>query len=326
MTLAIETTQLIKTFTKPARWWRRHPQQEPTAVNGINLAIPHGELFGLLGPNGAGKTTLVKMLCTLILPTSGHLAVAGHTLDQAAAIRAAIGLVPADERSLYWRLTGRQNLQFFAVLYGLRGAAINQRVDEVLDAVNLLGQANRPFSHFSTGMKQRLAIARGLLHRPQILFLDEPTRSLDPVATESLHQLLLQLQAEQNITIFLITHDLNEAEKLCHRVAVMHKGDILALDHPNNLRQKLQTHLQYAIRTNHLTPHQQTKLQQIHAPTTFDTIQNNHIIHFEASETDQTLTNILDYLRQQQYPIHSIHGAPPTLEKVFQQLTRETTP
>jgi ABC-2 type transport system ATP-binding protein len=143
------------------------------------------------------------------------------------AIRAAVGLVVTDERSFYWRLTGRQNLELLCLALWLAGSCeAEQRVAEVLTAVEMTERAEDQFGHYSTGMRQRLAMARSLLHRPQILFLDEPTRSLDPGAQVRLHQLLQQLAGERGVTIFLITHDLSEAEKLCERVAVMHQGRV----------------------------------------------------------------------------------------------------
>ncbi|MEJ2748263.1 MAG: ABC transporter ATP-binding protein [Anaerolineae bacterium] len=221
---AIEARHLSKQFDKPQGWRRLARMTPVTAVSDLSLAIPEGELFGLLGPNGAGKTTLVKMLCTLILPSSGGVTVAGHDLAEAGAIRAAVGLVVSDDRSFYWRLSARRNLVFFAAMHGLYGRAAAERIDQVLADVDLLDVADRRFGQFSSGMKQRLAVARSLLHRPRILFLDEPSRSLDPTATHRLHTLIRRLMAEQEMTIFLITHDLAEAEALCDRVAFMHRG------------------------------------------------------------------------------------------------------
>ncbi|MFZ0545339.1 MAG: ABC transporter ATP-binding protein, partial [Candidatus Promineifilaceae bacterium] len=245
--LAIETRNLTKTFEPPRGWRRLARRRGTTAVKDVNLTVETGELFGLLGPNGAGKTTLVKMLCTLILPTSGSATIAGYPMSRAGHIRQHVGLVVTDERSFYWRMTARQNLQFFASLYGLHGNAANNRVQNVLEAVDLEEDAERPFSNYSSGMKQRLAIARSLLHMPRILFLDEPSRSLDPVATIRLHNLILDLMARQTMTIFLITHDLLEAEKLCGRVAVMDEGRIRVVGRPSDLRRQLQPRQRYSV-------------------------------------------------------------------------------
>ncbi len=244
---AIEARTLRKVFHPPRSLRRPFVRPEPvTAVAGVDLQVGRGELFGLLGPNGAGKTTLIKMLCTLILPTAGHARVMGHDLNDEGAIKQSVGLVVSDERSFYWRLTARKNLIFFAAMVGLHGRAAHQRVEEVLQAVELTEAAGRRFSAFSTGMRQRLAIARGLLHRPQLLFLDEPTRSLDPLAAGRLHNLVRGL-VDEGVTVLLTTHNLSEAEALCGRVAVMHRGRLLACAPPDQLQQALRPGERYRL-------------------------------------------------------------------------------
>jgi ABC-2 type transport system ATP-binding protein len=323
MELAIETHHLTKAFEKPRGWRRLARQPAVTAVNDVTLAVEKGELFGLLGPNGAGKTTLVKMLCTLILPTSGTAAVAGYPLSQPGAIRAAVGLVVSDERSFYWRLSGRENLQFFAAMYQLPGREAGRRVEQALDEVDLLPYAGQVFQNYSTGMRQRLAIARSLLHRPQVLFLDEPSRSLDPVATARLHDLVLGLIDRHRVTVFLITHDLLEAEKLCRRVAVLHRGRIRAVGKPADLRRRLQPHLHYTVRSQTLPPEAAGSLRQF-APDLHLLTENGYSeVTFEAGENDGRLTAVLDYLRQHGRLIHSIQGQLPTLEEVFAHYTSE---
>ncbi|MEM7113344.1 MAG: ABC transporter ATP-binding protein, partial [Chloroflexota bacterium] len=242
--MMINIQALSKRFERPSL---RKNGEGITAVHPLTLTIPQGELFGLLGPNGAGKTTLVKMLCTLVLPTSGQATIAGYSLDQGSAIRSTVGLVLSDERSFYWRLSAQRNLAFFAAMHGLRGAKARERVVAVLRDVDLADVGKRPFGQLSSGMKQRLAIARGLLHQPQILFLDEPSRSLDPVATQNLHELIQRLRQEQGMTIFLITHDLAEAEKLCDRVGLMHKGKLGKIGSPATLRRELWTKRRYLL-------------------------------------------------------------------------------
>ncbi|MDT8305256.1 MAG: ABC transporter ATP-binding protein [Anaerolineae bacterium] len=289
----------------------------------MSLQIAAGETFGLLGPNGAGKTTLVKMLCTLILPTSGSAQVAGYSLGQPAGIRAGVGLVVTDERSFYWRLTGRQNLAFFAAMHGLQGAEAKERMVEVLAAVELEDRADAPFSHYSTGMRQRLSMARSLLHRPQLLFLDEPTRSLDPVAQARLHRLLQQLASERGVTIFLITHDLAEAEKLCERVAVMHEGQVKVVGSPAALRRQIVRHLSYRVRVHRWQPAFEAQLRQWLPGLAVEAGTGHTWLRFEAAEGDGVLDRILDYLRTSGVGIESIEGAPPTLEEVFSYFTGE---
>lgn len=323
MEFAIETHHLTKLFEKPRGWRRLARRPAVTAVNDVTLSVEKGELFGLLGPNGAGKTTLVKMLCTLILPNSGTAMVAGYPLGKPGAIRAAVGLVVSDERSFYWRLSGRENLQFFAAMYQLKSKEANQRVEEVLADVDLLGYADKTFQTYSTGVRQRLAIARSLLHRPQVLFLDEPSRSLDPVATGRLHDLVLEMINKHQVTVFLITHDLLEAEKLCQRVAVLHRGRIRAIGKPADLRRQLQPHLHYTIRAQSLPAEAGRSLQQL-APNLALLTENGYSeVTFEAGEDDGRLTAVLDHLRQHQLTIHSIQGQLPTLEEVFAHYTAE---
>jgi ABC-2 type transport system ATP-binding protein len=292
-----------------------------TAVSDVSLTIPEGELFGLLGPNGAGKTTLVKMLCTLILPSSGSAKIAGHDLAAAGVIRAAVGLVVSDDRSFYWRLSARRNLAFFAAMHGLYGRAAAERVEQVLADVDLLDVAERRFGLFSSGMKQRLAIARSLLHRPRILFLDEPSRSLDPTATHRLHSLIRRLMAEQAMTVFLITHDLAEAEALCNRVAFMHKGQIQATGSPAEMRRHFRA-MSYSL---HVDPLPEPALATLrHIPgLVYRPGDSIHQIELRAMAGDGVLTAVLDTLHQHNITIHHIENSPPSLEELFHHFTKD---
>ncbi|MGH2537281.1 MAG: ABC transporter ATP-binding protein [Candidatus Promineifilaceae bacterium] len=317
MDIAVETHRLTKSFDRPAGWRRLVRQRGITAVDDVSLSVPAGELFGLLGPNGAGKTTLVKLLCTLILPTSGCASIAGYGLNQPGKIRQAVGLVVSDERSFYWRLSARRNLRFFAAMVGLRGSAAERRVEETLEAIDLRPFADQPFSTFSTGMKQRLAIGRSLMHRPRVLFLDEPSRSLDPIATGRLHALIQDLIASQGVTIFLITHDLNEAEKLCGRVALMHKGRIRVVGRPADLRRQLQPQLSYALRVSGYGPEAESALRGLAPDLRHTPAAGRDELRFQLGESDGRLDAVLDCLRRHQVTIHSIEGHPPSLEEVF---------
>ena len=319
MTQAIEIHKLSKVF-EPQSGWRRWSRNKPTtAVSDVSLTVPYGEIFGLLGPNGAGKTTLTKLLCTLIRPTSGAATVAGIPLDKGHLIRRQVGLVVTDERSFYWRLTGQRNLRFFASLHGLYGAAADERIDEVLGAVEMSEHAGRWFSSYSTGMRQRLAIARALLHRPRILFLDEPSRSLDPVATRRLHSLVRQLVEESGVTIFLITHDMAEAEALCRRVAVMHLGKIQAVGPPELLRRQLESRRSYTLRLSgppapDLLSH---SLGEVH----LDSSGPETLLSFTADENEQALHRVLALLQEQGLVIRSIDSTVPSMEDVFDHFT-----
>lgn len=313
MDFAVETRGLTKQFAS----------SQADAVSGVNLQVARGELFGLLGPNGAGKTTLVKMLCTLVLPTSGTATVAGFPLQKATEIRAAVGLMVTDDRSFYWRLSGRENLHFFAALHQIHGAAARKRVDEVLQQVGMGAAADRRFSDYSTGMRQRVALARCLLHRPQILFLDEPARSLDPLATQQLHALLRRLIEEQEVTIFLITHDLAEAEKLCSRVAVMHQGRLRAAGEPSAMRLQLTQQLQYELFVDRLSPQAREAVRGL-APDLEVTAAGERVrLRFSLSTTEAVLDAVLTALRENGASLYRIESEAPSLEAVFTQLTGE---
>lgn len=201
------------------------------AVDNITFSVEAGEIFGFLGHNGAGKTTTIRMLSGQLLPSSGHARVAGcDVVTEQRRLKPLIGVV-SEHQNLYERMSGRENLDFAKRLYGQHA----RRVDETLEQVGLLDRAKDNVRNYSNGMKQRLIIARALLHRPQIIFLDEPTRGLDPVVGREIRRLILDL-SQQGVTIFLTTHYMEEADQLCNRVAFLSDGRMVALDTPNNLK------------------------------------------------------------------------------------------
>jgi len=203
------------------------PAERIEALRGVDLHVRTGEIIGLLGPNGAGKTTLVKILSCLVLPDRGRAVVGGEDVRRENRVKPNIGLVHSDERSFYWRLSGRDNLRFFARLYDVPGPRIESRIDELLERVELSHAAGQRFSGYSSGMKQRLAVARALLHDPPILLMDEPTRSLDPASSLSLREFIRdELKGRLGKTILLATHNLREAEMLCDRLAILVKGTV----------------------------------------------------------------------------------------------------
>ena len=214
----------------------RRKTKEVVAVDGISFDVNHGELFGLLGPNGAGKTTTVKMLTTLLIPTEGHASILGYdVVSGARAVRSRIGFIFGGERGLYWRLSGMDNLRYFATLYHVEADVARKRIPYLLELVGLKDRAEEKVEGYSRGMKQRLHVARTLLHDPEIMFLDEPTMGLDPVGARELRQVIRNLQSEQK-TILLTTHYMFEADVLCDRIAVINEGKIVALDSPENLK------------------------------------------------------------------------------------------
>ena len=211
----------------------RDPKGAPwvNAVQHVSCDVQQGEFFGLLGPNGAGKTTLFKMLATLTSPDEGWATVYGaDVMRDSREVRRMVAPVAADERGLHWRLSALENLRLFATLYSLRGPTLQARVDEVLDVVGLRGAERRAVGTYSSGMRQRLLIARALLIQPRVLLLDEPTRSLDPVSARDFRQFLReQVAGPTKCTVVMATHSADEALGLCDRVAVLNKGRLLAV-------------------------------------------------------------------------------------------------
>jgi len=206
------------------------------AVDGISFSVENGELFGLLGPNGAGKTTTINMLCTLLKTTSGRAEVAGFDATKNTDdVRKSIGIV-FQEPALDNKLTGRENLEFHGMMYGMRSDDIRKRVDEVLALVELTDKANVLVEKYSGGMKRRLEIARGLIHRPKVLFLDEPTLGLDAQTRRHIWDYIRKLNKEAGVTIILTTHYMEEADYLCDRIAIIDHGKIIALDTPQKLK------------------------------------------------------------------------------------------
>ena len=224
---AIRVENLVKTF------------DGFTAVDGISFAVEEGELFGLLGPNGAGKTTTINMLSTLLRPTSGSAVVAGFDVARDRdAVRQSIGIV-FQEPALDGRLTGRENLEFHTMMYGIGKAERRRRIDEVLTLVELADKAGTLVEKYSGGMKRRLEIARGLTHRPKVLYLDEPTLGLDAQTRRHIWEYVRKLNQEAGVTIILTTHYMEEADFLCRRVAIMDHGKFVALDTPSRLKDTL---------------------------------------------------------------------------------------
>jgi ABC-2 type transport system ATP-binding protein len=251
---AVEAENLVKKFPQRAAaadkdekkkksFWSSFGKQEPkplfTAVDGVSLQIERGEIFGLLGPNGAGKSTTIRMLCTLLEPTSGTARVNGFdVVKQANDVRRSLGTVLAGERSIYWKLSGRENLEYFAALYHISPTVAKQRVEELIERMELKERANELVEKYSTGMRQRIAISRALLARPPILLLDEPTLGLDPQAARNLRELILDLQKEGH-TILLTTHYMEEADQLSDRIGIIDTGKIIALDTPEGLKRRI---------------------------------------------------------------------------------------
>jgi ABC-2 type transport system ATP-binding protein len=235
--MAVEALDLRRTF-RIGGGLRRRSTSEVEAVKGISFQIARGELFGLLGPNGAGKTTTIKMLITLLLPTSGSATVAGHdVVRDVREVRRRIGYVFGGDRGLYERLNARDNLRYFGELYGVPPALQARRIGELLEMVGLSGREKERVEGYSRGMRQRLHIARGLLHDPEVLFLDEPSIGIDPVGARELRDTVRNLIAVEK-TVLLTTHYMFEADELCDRIAVIREGEIVAEGTPAQLKER----------------------------------------------------------------------------------------
>ena len=232
----VEAHDLRRSYTTRTGIFKRE-RKTVDAVKGVSFGIEQGELFGLLGPNGAGKTTTIKMLITLLLPTGGSASVLGHdVVDDAREVRRHIGYVFGGDRGLYERLNALDNLRYFAELYGVPAREQKQRIGYLLEMVGLTGREKERVEGFSRGMRQRLHIARGLLHDPEVLFLDEPTIGIDPVGARELRATIGALK-EQGKTILLTTHYMFEADELCDRIAVIRAGELVAEGTPSVLKQ-----------------------------------------------------------------------------------------
>jgi len=232
---AIEAEKLRRTYNQTTGFARRRTKTIE-AVRGIDFAVSEGELFGLLGPNGAGKTTTIKMLVTLLIPTSGTARVLGFDVVKGAReVRKRIGYVFGGDRGAYDRLSGLDNLRYFSELYGVPPAVQKRRIPELLELVGLAGREKERVEGYSRGMKQRLHIARGLLHDPPVVVLDEPTIGLDPVGARELRHTIAEL-ARSGKTVLLTTHYMYEADALCNRVAVIAHGEIVAEGTPSDLK------------------------------------------------------------------------------------------
>ncbi|MEO8328363.1 MAG: ABC transporter ATP-binding protein [Candidatus Nanopelagicales bacterium] len=232
----IEVTDLQRRY-RAKTGIRRRSTRDVEAVRGINFTVERGELFGLLGPNGAGKTTTIKMLITLLLPSGGSANVLGYdVVRDAREVRRRVGYVFGGDRGLYDRLSGLDNLRYFAELYAIPAREQRARIGELLELVGLTGRESERVEGYSRGMRQRLHIARGLLHRPEVLFLDEPSIGIDPVGARELRQTVSQL-VEQGTTVLLTTHYMFEADELCDRLAVIAGGQIVATGSPDQLKQ-----------------------------------------------------------------------------------------
>ncbi|UCG02265.1 MAG: ABC transporter ATP-binding protein [Candidatus Heimdallarchaeota archaeon] len=237
----IEVNDLVKIYHSKRRTGLfRSQKNEVEALRGVSFFVNQGEIFGLLGPNGAGKTTLIKILTTLLLPTSGTAKVNEFTLDQDKQVKASIGAMLMGERGLYWKLTGRENLEYFGALYHVPKKVRRERIDNLIDLLELEKIADRTVETYSSGQKMKMVFARALINNAPILMLDEPTNTLDVKEARRLRKIVKEHNESENKTIIYCTHQMYEAEELCHRVAIIDHGRIIALDDPEELKDGLE--------------------------------------------------------------------------------------
>jgi len=287
------------------------------AVDDISFQIQEGEMFGLLGPNGAGKTTTINVLCTYTEPTAGEIVVAGHSVTvEPEEVKRAIGVVPQDI-ALYPDLNAVENLRFFGQMYDVPKARLEQRIGELLKLVGLAEHARKRVEHYSGGMKRRLNLAMGLLSEPRFLMLDEPTVGVDPQSRNAIFENIQALN-QQGLTILYTTHYMEEAELLCHRVAIMDEGRIIALDSPQNLINTLGTGLIH-IGVKDVDEEMMARLQAL--PQVKAVACRDDILAFETVDAQRALLEIIGRFNETDTPMTSLEILEPNLESVFIQLT-----
>lgn len=293
------------------------------AVDNVTCRIEKGEVFGLLGPNGAGKTTTIKMISTLLRPTSGTVVAAGIDVAKRPtdALRN-IGTVLAGERSVYWKLTGRENLEYFAALYGIPRKLAKPRIEYLLQRFSLDKRADENVEKYSTGMRQRISLAKAMLAEPEILILDEPTAGLDPQSARNLRDIILEVKAEGR-TVLLTTHYMEEADQLCDRIAIIDHGKIIALDTPASLKMMLSDKRLYAIETQEWCEEWHRGLLDMGArnvQASFDESSRHHSVtlHLNGGITSG---DALTYLVNNGAGIVNFVGKDVSLEDVFISLT-----
>jgi len=300
------------------------------AANDVSFTIEEGQVFGLLGPNGAGKSTTISMLTCLFPPSNGSARVGGHDIVQDAdQVKQLIGVVPQD-LALYPTLSARDNLTFFGEMFGFGGKELKQRVSEVLDYVAMSERANAPVDTLSGGMKRRVNLAVGLINRPRILFLDEPTVGVDPQSRNHIFESVERLNQEQGMAILYTTHYMEEAQRLCHRDGIMDRGKVIALDTPKNLIAMLGggiIHIGLAQADEALRaavanlPVVKTAVFLPPATDAAGEADEKQVLKVEAIQANEALLQIINLFNQKDVDILSIETLDPNLETVFLHLT-----
>jgi ABC-2 type transport system ATP-binding protein len=302
---------------------RKEAAQELVALNGVNLEIHQGELFGVLGPNGAGKTTLIKILTTLLAPTRGEACVAGiNVAENPAAVRERINMVSGGETSGYGLLTVRENLWMFAQFYGIPSKAAYERIDSLLAIVGMADRRDTKCSDLSTGLRQKMNIVRGFLTDPQILFLDEPTLGLDVAASRDVRSFIQRwMQENRQRSLLLTTHYMAEADELCDRVAIVNRGKVLACDSPAHLKHMLQGEALFQVWVSADGSLDSAGLLAINGVNQAAAQETPEGLRIDLRlQEESVLPAVFNELNRQQRAIFSLQKREPTLEDVFMRL------
>ncbi|NWF64407.1 MAG: ABC transporter ATP-binding protein [Chloroflexi bacterium] len=316
--LAIETKDLGRIYK--LRGSKKETRRELVALEGVNLTVERGELFGLLGPNGAGKTTLIKVLTTLLSPTSGWARVAGADVTaEPESVRQKINMVSGGESSGYGLLTVRENLWMFSQFYGVPSKEANERIEALLEMVGMKDRMHTKSSDLSTGLRQKMNIVRGFLTEPEVLFLDEPTLGLDVGAMRDVRRFILEwLKAYKERTLLLTTHYMMEADELCDRVAIINKGKVLACDKPSVLKQRLQKDALFEIEVSPLNGLTQQMLvdQPEVAKAAVSETETGAKLSLSLVE-ESALARVINLFTQSDVKVMNLSKREPTLEDVF---------
>jgi len=328
MNNVIEVKEITKIYTRKKRKWFKVETSEVRALKGVSFEVYEGEIFSLLGPNGAGKTTLIKILTTLLLPTSGDAYVLGFDVTkQPNEVRKRINAMLMGERSIYWKLTGRQNLKYFAALYHIPSSVANERIEKLSKDLNLQEFIDRKVETYSSGQKFKVAFAKALINDPPLIFLDEPTATLDPRAAREVREIIKQLNDEGK-TIFLTTHNMHEADELSHRVAILDLGEIIELDTTAALKNSISQNESIKIEIpDYALSHNswQEKIKSLSFVTDMGIAQKingngnngNKVVVRIVSKGKLNLTEILSIFEESGVSIISINSELPSLEDVF---------
>ncbi|HSM24439.1 MAG TPA: ATP-binding cassette domain-containing protein [Anaerolineaceae bacterium] len=319
--IAIETNDLGRVYK--IRNNKKEKFKELVALSGVNLHVQKGELFGLLGPNGAGKTTLIKILTTLLSPTSGSASVAGIDVEKnPQEVRKRINMVSGGETSGYGLLTVRENLWMFAQFYGIDSKLANERIKKLAEIVGISDRLNTKSSDLSTGLRQKMNIIRGFLTDPQVLFLDEPTLGLDVGASRDVRDFIIKWMKEnEDRTLLLTTHYMAEADELCDRVAIINEGKVLACDTPTALKRSLQKDVIYEINLYSSTELDINPYNKIPGVKSCTFIQKSEeAIMNLILESDSVLSDVITEINHQSIKLNRLEKREPSLEDVFVKL------